>query len=77
MMKKRYCHVHDSLGSTEWVNHCRVRELSLVHDECSMEIVLLAPTSDAKRMQKYLDAYIPVEVRKPIPKSKKHHRYHD
>jgi hypothetical protein len=61
-MRKRYCPVHDSLGN-DVDDHCRVRELSLVHDECRMVTVLMAATSEAKRMQKYLDAYLPAEVR--------------
>lgn len=62
-IKRRYCSVHDSL-SGEWDNHCKVRERSLVHDECKMETVLLAPTTDARRVQKLLDTYLEPDVRK-------------
>lgn len=50
--------------SGDWAGHCQVREFTLVHDECVMETVLMAPIDQAERMQRRLDAYIEPIVHK-------------
>jgi hypothetical protein len=62
-MRQRFCTTHNSLRGEE-TDLCQIRERSLVHDECVMETVLIAPVDQAKRMQHRLDVYLEPDVRK-------------